>query len=63
MLIFELMKWFCFFFHILFDTWYKGVLFLLMLCKQLVYMYIVELGFIWIWKCTKSYFDILFEKC
>jgi hypothetical protein len=56
------MKWFlCS--QILFGTWYKSVLFLLMLSKQLVHMYVVELGFIWIWKCIENCFDIIFQKC
>jgi len=41
----------------LFGTWYKGDLFSLILCKQLV-----ELDFIWIWKYTKSCFNTWFEK-
>jgi hypothetical protein len=36
-----------------FDTSYKGGLSSLMLYKQLVHMYVVELGSILIWKYTK----------
>ncbi len=46
----------------LFGTWYKGGLFSLILCKQLVHMYDVELGSIWIWKYIESYLDNWFEK-
>jgi hypothetical protein len=41
------------FLKFLFDTWYIGDLSSLMLYKQLVHMYVVELGFISIWKFTK----------
>jgi len=50
------------FLKILFNTWYKCVLFSLMLCKQLVHMYVVELDSIWIWKCTKKVLEFVFEK-
>jgi hypothetical protein len=50
------------FLKILFNTWYKRCLFSLILCKELVHMYDVELGSIWIWKYVKNYFNNLFEK-
>jgi len=50
------------FLKILFNTWYKCVLFSLMLCKQLVHMYVIELDSIWIWKCTKKVLEFVFEK-
>jgi hypothetical protein len=50
------------FLKVLFNTWYNGGLFSLILRKQLVHMYDVELGFIWIWKYIKSCFDNWFEK-
>jgi hypothetical protein len=40
----------------LFGTWYKGGLFSLILCKQIVHMYDVELSSIWIWKYVKNCF-------
>jgi hypothetical protein len=46
----------------LFGTWYKGGLFSLILCKKLVHMYDVELGFIWIWKYVYCCLDNSFEK-
>jgi len=42
--------------------WYKGGLFSLILCKQLVHMYDVKLHFIWIWKNIESNIDNWFEK-
>ncbi len=50
------------FLKFLFDTWFKGGLFSLLLCKQLVHMYNVELGSIWIWKYIECYLDNWFEK-
>jgi hypothetical protein len=50
------------FLEILFETWFKGGLFSLIVCKQLVHMYDVEIGSIWIWKYIKSYLDNWFEK-
>jgi hypothetical protein len=50
------------FLKFLFGTWYKGGLFSLILFKQLVHMYDVELGFIWIWKYIECCFDDWFEK-
>jgi hypothetical protein len=45
----------------LLGIWYKGNLFSFVLCKQLIHMYDVELGFIWIWKyiesCLKIYLN------
>jgi hypothetical protein len=41
------------FLEFLFDTWYIGNFPSLMLYKQLVHMYVVELGSISIWKYTK----------
>ncbi len=46
----------------LFGSWYKGDLFSIILCKQLVNMYDVKLGFIWIWKYIQSCLDNWFEK-
>jgi hypothetical protein len=46
----------------LFGTWCKNDLFSLILRKQLIHMYDVELGFIWIWKYIESYIDNWFEK-
>jgi hypothetical protein len=37
------------FLEILFSTWNKVGLFSLILCKQLIHMYDVELCYIWIW--------------
>jgi len=42
--------------------WYKGGLFSLILCKQLVHMYDVKLHLIWIWKNIVSNIDNWFEK-
>jgi hypothetical protein len=50
------------FLNFLFSTWYKGGLFWLILCKQLVHIYDVELNSIWIWKYIESYLDNWFEK-
>jgi hypothetical protein len=63
-LIFELMEWvfFFFFFFKLFDMWYKGGLFSLILCKQLVHMYDVELSSIWIWKSIECSLDNHYYK-
>jgi hypothetical protein len=38
-------------------TWYKGGLFSLILCEQLVHIYDVESCFIQIWKYIESCFD------
>jgi hypothetical protein len=46
----------------LFGTWYMGGLFSLILCKQLVHMYDVQWGFIWIWNYIKCCFNDWFEK-
>jgi hypothetical protein len=46
----------------LFNIWYKSGLLSLILCKQLVHMYDVELIFIWIWSYIKGYFNNWFEK-
>jgi hypothetical protein len=46
----------------LFGTWYKGGIFSLILCKQLVHMYDIELGFIWISMYIEGYLDNWFEK-
>jgi hypothetical protein len=45
-----------------FGTWYKGGLFSLILCKQLVHMYDVELGFIWISMYIENCLNNWFEK-
>ncbi len=50
------------FIEILFSAWYKGGLFSLILRKQLVHMYDVELISIWIWGYIESCFDNWFEK-
>ncbi len=50
------------FLKVLFGTWYKGGLFSLILCKQLVHMYDVELGFIWISMYIESCIGNWFEK-
>ncbi len=50
------------FLEILFGTWYKGSLFSLIFCKQLVHIYDVEQGFTWLGKYIENYFDNLFEK-
>ncbi len=46
--------------EILFNIWYTCGWFLLMLCKQLVHMYVVMLGFIWISKYVKVVLTIYF---
>jgi hypothetical protein len=46
----------------LFGTWYKGVLFSLILCKQFIHIYNVELGYIWIWEYIKNCANNWFEK-
>jgi hypothetical protein len=45
------------------EIWFDLILSSLMLCKQLVHMYNVELISIWIWKYIESYCDNLFEIC
>jgi len=50
------------FLKVIFGTWYKGGLFLLILCKIFVYMYDVELNAIWIWKYIESCFNNWFEN-
>jgi len=50
------------FLKVIFGTWYKGGLFLLILCKKFVYMYDVELNAIWIWKYIENYFNNWFEN-
>jgi hypothetical protein len=49
------------FLELLFGTWYKGGLCLLILCIQLVHMYDVELGSIWIWKYRKLSWQLIWK--